>query len=104
MRLRFRALSVAALSLCLGQNPAAAAETLTPKLVVVIVVDQFSAELYARYQDTFIAGLHQLGSGIAYPIAYQSHAATETCPGHSTILTGDHPARHRPRRVEEAHR
>ncbi|MGC6751782.1 alkaline phosphatase family protein, partial [Escherichia coli] len=24
---------------------------------------------------------------------YQSHAATETCPGHSTILTGDHPAR-----------
>jgi predicted AlkP superfamily pyrophosphatase or phosphodiesterase len=25
--------------------------------------------------------------------AYQSHAATETCPGHSTILTGDHPAR-----------
>jgi hypothetical protein len=25
--------------------------------------------------------------------SYQSHAATETCPGHSTILTGDHPAR-----------
>jgi len=24
---------------------------------------------------------------------YQSHAATETCPGHSTLLTGDHPAR-----------
>jgi hypothetical protein len=24
--------------------------------------------------------------------AYQSHANTETCPGHSTILTGDHPA------------
>jgi hypothetical protein len=24
---------------------------------------------------------------------YQSHAATETCPGHSTILTGDHPSR-----------
>jgi predicted AlkP superfamily pyrophosphatase or phosphodiesterase len=24
---------------------------------------------------------------------YQSHAATETCPGHSTILTGDRPAR-----------
>ncbi|MBU6207089.1 MAG: alkaline phosphatase family protein, partial [Alphaproteobacteria bacterium] len=24
---------------------------------------------------------------------YQSHGATETCPGHSTILTGDHPTR-----------
>jgi hypothetical protein len=26
-------------------------------------------------------------------MGYQSHNATETCPGHSTILTGDHPAR-----------
>ena len=31
--------------------------------------------------------------GTVFRNGYQSHAATETCPGHSTILTGDHPAR-----------
>ena len=33
------------------------------------------------------------GAGAAFRNGYQSHAATETCPGHSTILTGDHPSR-----------
>src|ERR1700742_3446229 len=64
-----------------------------PKLVVTIVVDQFSSELYHRYQGHFTGGLARLGSGVAYPVGYQSHAATETCPGHSTVLTGDHPSR-----------
>lgn len=31
--------------------------------------------------------------GAVFPRGYQSHAATETCPGHSTILTGGSPAR-----------
>jgi predicted AlkP superfamily pyrophosphatase or phosphodiesterase len=31
-------------------------------------------------------------AGVVYPNGYESHAATETCPGHSTILTGRHPA------------
>ena len=35
----------------------------------------------------------RLSQGALFPQAYQSHAATETCPGHSTILTGSHPAR-----------
>ncbi|NUQ18968.1 MAG: alkaline phosphatase family protein, partial [Sphingomonas sp.] len=34
-----------------------------------------------------------LASGTVFDKAFQSHANTETCPGHSTILTGDHPAR-----------
>jgi predicted AlkP superfamily pyrophosphatase or phosphodiesterase len=34
-----------------------------------------------------------MASGVVFPSGYQSHAATETCPGHSTILTGAHPAR-----------
>ena len=28
-----------------------------------------------------------------FPRGHQSHASTETCPGHSTILTGARPAR-----------
>jgi predicted AlkP superfamily pyrophosphatase or phosphodiesterase len=78
-----------ALSAC-----AAPAQTPTkPKLLVVIAIDQFSADLFAEYRAHFTGGLKRLSQGVVFPSGYQSHAATETCPGHSTILTGDHPAR-----------
>src|SRR3954469_3468215 len=70
---------------------AAAAAPPQPKLVVAIAIDQFSAELFQRYRPSFTGGLKRLGDGVAFT-GYQSHAATETCPGHSTILTGRHPA------------
>lgn len=64
-----------------------------PKLLVVISVDQFSADLFAEYRSHFTGGLKRLADGVVFPSGYQSHAATETCPGHSTILTGAHPSR-----------
>jgi predicted AlkP superfamily pyrophosphatase or phosphodiesterase len=73
--------------------PAAAQAPYPPKLLVVIAVDQFSADLYDEYRPDFTGGLGRLSSGTVFHNSYQSHAATETCPGHSTILTGDHPAR-----------
>ncbi len=63
-----------------------------PKLILAISVDQFSSEVFNRYRATYGAGLKTLSDGIAYPQGYQSHASTETCPGHSTILTGRHPS------------
>ncbi len=68
------------------------AQTSPPKLIVAISVDQFSADLFAEYRSHFTGGLARLASGIVFPSGYQSHGATETCPGHSTILTGNHPA------------
>jgi predicted AlkP superfamily pyrophosphatase or phosphodiesterase len=73
--------------------PAAAQQPPPPKLLVVFSVDQFSADLFDEYRPHFTAGLARLASGTVFDKAYQSHASTETCPGHSTILTGDHPAR-----------
>ncbi len=64
-----------------------------PKLVIAISVDQFSADLFAQYRSLFRGGLARLASGAVFPQGYQAHAASETCPGHSTILTGSHPAR-----------
>ena len=64
-----------------------------PKLIVAISVDQFSADLWDEYRPHFTGGFARLGRGIVFRNGYQSHAATETCPGHSTILTGSHPAR-----------
>jgi len=63
-----------------------------PKLLVVISVDQFSADLWDEYRPQFTGGLARFEAGTTFHNGYQSHAATETCPGHSTILTGDHPA------------
>ena len=64
-----------------------------PKLVVAISIDQFSADLFAQYRQHFTKGLGRLLQGAVFPSGFQSHAATETCPGHSTILTGAHPSR-----------
>ena len=64
-----------------------------PKLLIVISVDQFSADLFDEYRGQFTGGLARLAGGNAYRNGYQSHAGTETCPGHSTILTGAHPSR-----------
>lgn len=64
-----------------------------PRLIVAISIDQFSADLFDEYGPQFSGGLARLGQGVAYRNGYQSHAATETCPGHSTLMTGDRPAR-----------
>ena len=73
-------------------KPPVALKPGAPKLVVVISVDQFSADLFDQYGPHFTGGLARIASGTAFRNGYQAHAATETCPGHSTILTGSHPA------------
>jgi predicted AlkP superfamily pyrophosphatase or phosphodiesterase len=90
--------AAAAIALCAcrseAEAPAAPPPAASPpKLLVVIAVDQFSASLFDEYRPEWTGGLARLASGTVYRNGYQSHAATETCPGHSTILTGDHPAR-----------
>jgi hypothetical protein len=90
--------STLAIAFCLAGTPLAAqdaparvAAAAPPKLIVVISVDQFSADLFGEYRRTFTGGLARLQQGAVFPSGYQSHAATETCPGHSTILTGFRP-------------
>ena len=72
---------------------AAATPSAPPRLIVAISVDQFSADLFNEYRPLFTGGLARLARGVVFSQGYQAHAATETCPGHSTILTGAHPAR-----------
>jgi predicted AlkP superfamily pyrophosphatase or phosphodiesterase len=64
-----------------------------PDLVVLVAVDQFSAALFDKWRSHYKSGLKRIvDEAIVYSSAYQSHGATETCPGHSTMLTGKHPA------------
>jgi hypothetical protein len=64
-----------------------------PKLLIVISVDQLAADLWDEYRPHFTGGLARLAGGTVFRNGYQSHAATETCPGHATVLTGSRPAR-----------
>lgn len=83
----------AALGMTVAGAPLAAQQPVKPKLIVALSMDQFSANLFAEYREHFTGGLRRLSGGAVFPAGYQSHAATETCPGHSTILTGSRPAR-----------
>ncbi|QFU32804.1 alkaline phosphatase family protein [Brevundimonas sp. Bb-A] len=74
--------------------PQTARAALTPpKLIVTIVVDQFSANLFDQYRSRYSGGLRRMADqGLVSINGYQTHGLTETCPGHSTILTGLHPS------------
>lgn len=84
----------AALASAACAQPAAEAQLKpgAPRLLIVISIDQFSADLFDEYRPHFTGGLARIASGAAFHNGYQAHAATETCPGHSTILTSAHPA------------
>ncbi len=70
----------------------AAAERAAPVLVVTIVVDQLSANLFNQYRSQFTGGLKTLADqGLVSINGYQTHGVTVTCAGHSTVLTGVHP-------------
>ncbi|MCJ8189753.1 alkaline phosphatase family protein [Sphingomicrobium aestuariivivum] len=66
----------------------------SPKLLVVISVDQLSSQLMTEYLPRMSGGLKRVATmGTTFVNGYQAQSATETCPGHSTILTGSFPAR-----------
>ncbi|MGW8705053.1 alkaline phosphatase family protein [Brevundimonas sp. NPDC055814] len=73
---------------------APAAERASPSLIVTVVVDQLSANLFNQYRSQFTGGLKTLADqGMVSINGYQAHGVTVTCAGHSTVLTGAHPAR-----------
>ena len=61
-----------------------------PKLVVVIVIDQFRGDYLERYRDQFgDSGFRfLLDHGAYFPTCYYDYANTRTAPGHSTLFTG----------------
>ncbi len=72
-----------------------------PKLVVLVVIDQFRPDYLTRFQEHYLpaGGAAQPGGflflmeeGAYYPDAGYAHAATFTCPGHAAISSGSLPA------------
>jgi hypothetical protein len=61
-----------------------------PKLVVVIVIDQFRGDYLERYRDQFGDGGFKLflDHGAYFPNCNYNYANTRTAPGHATLFTG----------------
>lgn len=71
-----------------------------PKLVVVLVVDQFRADYLTRFQSRFlparsgksVGGFRYLiENGAYYPLAEHETIQCMTGPGHVALVTGSHP-------------
>jgi predicted AlkP superfamily pyrophosphatase or phosphodiesterase len=77
-----------------AQRPAARAVSSRPKLVLLIVVDQFRYDYLERYADLFVNnGLKRLlTQGATWVNANYDHMPTYTAPGHATLMTGAYPA------------
>jgi hypothetical protein len=96
LKMRKLILAAAALLCACRSDAQAPSPPLTsgaPRLLIVVSVDQLSADLFDEYRPHFTGGFARLAGGTVFRNGYQSHATTETCLGHSTILTGDRPAR-----------
>ncbi len=63
-----------------------------PKLIILISIDQFSADLFNASRTEFRGGLATLAQGIVYSNGFHAQGVTETCAGHAVIASGRHPA------------
>jgi len=61
-----------------------------PKLVVIVVIDQFRGDMLQRYRSEFKGRGFRLlmDEGAWFPDCYYNYANTKTAPGHATIGTG----------------
>jgi hypothetical protein len=66
----------------------------TPRLVVLVVADQFRYDYLERARPFFTGGLARLlDGGVSFTRAHHGHGRTSTAPGHAALSTGTHPAR-----------
>jgi predicted AlkP superfamily pyrophosphatase or phosphodiesterase len=83
-------LTIWALFLASAPRATATAYDAHPKLVIILVLDQFRADYLERYRADFKGRGFKLflDHGANFPDCYFGYANTETAPGHATIGTG----------------
>lgn len=76
------------------RRPAPSERAKRPRLVLLIVVDQFRYDYLERFGDLFVAnGLRRLmREGASWTQCNYDHMPTYTAPGHGTLMTGAYPA------------
>jgi len=68
----------------------------SPKLLVILIIDQFRGDYLERYHDEFgPSGFRTFTDrGAYFPACYYDYANTRTAPGHATIGTGTYTSGH----------
>jgi len=91
-----RLLSVVLLLLVSIPVALASAYNARPKLVVVIVIDQFRSDYLERYHEQFGDGGFRLflERGAYFTDCNYDYANTRTAPGHATLFTGSYTSEH----------
>ncbi len=86
----FRACLCVVILASISRSSFASAYNGRPKLVVVIVIDQFRGDYLERYRDEFGEGGFRtlLDHGAYFSNCNYDYANTRTAPGHSTLFTG----------------
>ncbi len=95
--MKFTQILVVALAACVGfPRPAATAgPDRSPRLVVILIVDQMRGDYIDRYGQQWSKGLRRLlDRGAWFRQAAYPYAETVTCVGHSTVATGSYPMTH----------
>jgi arylsulfatase A-like enzyme len=90
MRSPHRFAVLALLALTLGTIADATAYNARPKLIVIVIVDQFRGDYLERFRDKFGEGGFRLflDRGAVFTDCYYDYANTRTAPGHATLMTG----------------
>src|ERR1035438_7946275 len=95
---RLLSVALASLGLIFGLIEAAFASAYNahPKLIVVIVIDQFRGDYLERYRDEFGDGGFRLflDRGAYFTDCNYEYANTRTAPGHATLFTGSYSSGH----------
>jgi len=67
-----------------------------PRLIVIVVIDQFRGDYLERYRDQFGEGGFRLflDRGAYFTDCNYDYANTRTAPGHATLLTGTYSSGH----------
>src|SRR6266481_7436311 len=87
-----QSLGIALLLLCSIPSASPSVYNARPKLVVIIVIDQFRGDYLERYRDQFGDGGFRvfLDRGAYFTDCNYDYANTRTAPGHATLFTGSY--------------
>jgi len=81
-------------SLLHSQSPEPSATDGDPRLIVLVSVDQMIPEQLRRLAPWLEGGLGRFLEAEVWENAHHAHGFSDTAPGHATLGTGTHPARH----------
>ena len=78
-----------------SRNTTKAQKDKTPKLTIVIIIDQFAYNYLYKLRPFLTGGIHYLlKHGTVYENAHYPYALPETAPGHTSLQTGTLPKDH----------